>query len=87
MKTAKAEDFNHAILKGYNSLLAEIEAQKNVELEDKKPEIASLLTDEIIKRYFYQEGLYNHYVLYNPEILEAKKVLNDKQQYDKILNY
>ncbi|SDR86263.1 carboxyl-terminal processing protease [Gillisia sp. Hel1_33_143] len=87
MKTAKAEDFNQDILKGYNSLLAEIAAQKKVELEDKKPEIASLLTDEIIKRYFYQEGLYNHYVLYNPEILEAKKVLNDKQQYDKILKY
>jgi len=86
METAKIEDFNQEILNGYKTLLAEIDAQKKVELDDKKPEIASLLTDEIIKRYFYQEGLYKHYVLYNPEILEAKKVLNDKQRYDKILN-
>jgi len=48
--------------------------------------IVSLLTDEIIKRYFYKEGLYEYYTENNPEIMQAKSLLNNPSEYSKILN-
>ncbi len=85
METAQKEGFDSKIIDKYKTILADIQQEKKQELDDKKPEIASLLTDEILRRYFYQEGLYKHYVLNNPEILAAEKVLNDPLEYKKIL--
>ena len=64
---------------------AAINEVKQDELRDKKVEIKSLLEQEILKRYFYREGLYEYQVVNNPEILEALAVLNDTQRYAKIL--
>lgn len=86
MATAKKEGFSEDIIKDYQKILNEIELAKKLELDHKKPELVTLITDEIIKRYFYQEGLYKYYVKHNPEILEAKKILNNEQKYSEILN-
>lgn len=83
---AKKENLNDEIKMEYQQLLQSIEASKQNALAEKKPAIISLLTDEIIKHYFYQEGLYNYYVQHNPEIKKAKEVLNDAQRYAEILN-
>ncbi len=85
LATAKKEGFDDNIVENYKNMLDEIDAAKQQELIEKKPELVSLLTDEIIKRYFYQEGLYKYYVKHNPEILKAKEILNNKQQYSEIL--
>ncbi|MBW2961575.1 S41 family peptidase [Mesonia aestuariivivens] len=84
-KTAEEEGFNNEIKTQYERLLKEIEKAKTQDLEDKKPEIVSLLTDEIIKRYFYQEGLYDYYIQENPEIIKAKEILNNSNEYNKVL--
>ncbi|MCF4100626.1 S41 family peptidase [Gillisia sp. M10.2A] len=85
MNTAKKEAFKPEIIQHYKNILKEIEVSKTADLDTKSPEIKSLLTDEIIKRYFYQEGLYQYYLDNNPEILEARKILNNKQKYLDIL--
>jgi carboxyl-terminal processing protease len=82
---ASKEGYEQDILGHYKSISTEIEAQKKKELDEKKHEIVSILTDEIIKRYFYKEGLYEYYVDHNPEILEAKSILNNSQRYSEIL--
>ncbi|WP_282017050.1 S41 family peptidase [Salegentibacter mishustinae] len=82
---ASKEGYEQDILGHYKSISTEIEAQKKKELDEKKHEIVSILTDEIIKRYFYKEGLYEYYVENNPEILEAKSILNNGQRYSEIL--
>ncbi|WP_286761733.1 S41 family peptidase [Salegentibacter sp. UBA1130] len=82
---ASKEGYEQDILGHYKSISTEIEAQKKKELDEKKHEIVSILTDEIIKRYFYKEGLYEYYVDHNPEILEAKSILNNNQRYSEIL--
>ena len=85
LATAKDEGMEQLVLPRYKEISTAIEADKKQELEEKKPEITSLLTDEIIKRYFYKEGLYEYYVQHNPEIKEAQKVLNDATRYSTIL--
>ncbi|WP_010228185.1 S41 family peptidase [Gillisia marina] len=83
--TAEEEGFSDTILDNYKQTLAEIETAKKADLDTKKAEITTLLTDEIIKRYFYQEGLYQHYILENPEITEAQAILNNSSRYSGIL--
>ena len=85
MATARKEGFDQEIITGYKQMISEIEKSKKAEVANKKPEISSLLTDEIVKRYFYQEGLYTYYLKNNPEILEARQVLNDPRKYAEIL--
>ena len=82
---AEMEGYSENIIDEYKNITTELERQKKKELEDKKPEIISLLTDEIIKRYFYKEGLYEYYVSHNPEILKARAILSNPNEYSKLL--
>lgn len=79
------EELDEELAGEYSAMLQAIEEAKANALNDKKAEISSLLTDEIIKRYFYKEGLYQYYVQHNPEIQEAVGVLNDINRYKEIL--
>ena len=65
--------------------MSAVETAKDKAVVAKKAEIMSLLSDEILKRYFYREGLYNYQVENSPEILEAIDVLNNERRYQKIL--
>ncbi len=85
MDTAEDEELKAKIASDVSRIRSQINTFKKQELQDKKPEIVSLLTDEIIKRYFYKEGLYEYYTLSNPEILKAKSILNNPSEYSKIL--
>lgn len=73
------------IIASYNQLISSIAAAKEKALVEKKAEIMSLISNEILKRYFYREGLYEYQVINNPEILEAIKVLKDEKKYRRIL--
>ncbi|MDC8002308.1 S41 family peptidase [Aequorivita todarodis] len=85
LKISEDDDMSKDISASYNQLMAAIDNAKDKAIVDKKVEIESLLTDEILKRYFYREGLYNYQIEHNPEILEAVAVLNDEGRYRKIL--
>ncbi len=69
----------------YRSLLAEINSQKNKGLDTSKKEIVKQLQDEIVKRYFYHDGLYEYYLLHDEAILTASELLNDIPKYKSIL--
>lgn len=85
LKIAENDDFGKNISASYNQLMAAIDNAKDKAILDKKVEIESLLTDEILKRYFYREGLYKYQIEHNPEILEAIAVLGNEARYKKIL--
>jgi len=85
LKTAQDEDLDKEISTGYAQLLKLIDQAKDKAIKDKKIEIESLLVAEIMKRYFYREGLYNYQIEHNPEILEGIAVLNNEGRYKKIL--
>ncbi|OUS19117.1 peptidase S41 [Nonlabens dokdonensis] len=84
-QSATNEELDDDIKTSYDSMLEAIKKAKKKEVIDKKAELKSLLTDEIVKRYFYKEGLYNYQIKYNPEIRTAIEVLNDEGKYNRIL--
>ena len=85
MRRAEDDELIDEIESSYNELMASIDRAKEKDLISKKAEIKSLLSDEILKRYFYKQGLYDYQVEHNPEILKAVSVLNDIKKYNRIL--
>ena len=85
LRRSEDDDLKKHIEGSYKQLISSIESAKEKALVDKKAEIKSLLSDEILKRYFYRDGLYNYQVKHNPEILEAIAVLKDTNKYNRIL--
>jgi len=82
---AEDEDLNSAVDTEYKQLLSSLNAYKASAIDKNKAKLSSLLTDEIIKRYFYSEGLYDYYTSNNTEIKEAVALLNNPSKYQKIL--
>jgi carboxyl-terminal processing protease len=74
------------IKKEYATLIRNLNDAKTKALDTHEEEIKELLEDEIVKRYFYKEGLHNYHILNNKTIKEGVLVLNDTTQYQKILN-
>lgn len=85
LRRSEDDNLNKDITSSYNQLMSAIDSAKDKAISSKKSEIMSLISDEILKRYFYREGLYDYQVIYNPEIIEAVSVLNDEKRYYGIL--
>jgi carboxyl-terminal processing protease len=83
--TAKKENLDESIATEYQQLLAALQKSENNQLDKSQKEIKGLLLDEIIKRYQYQEGLYDYYIKNNVEIKKAVSVLNNPVEYNGIL--
>ncbi|MFL1894465.1 S41 family peptidase [Aquimarina sp. 2-A2] len=86
MLVAKKEKMDASVFDSYQALLKTIQTTKEQGLDTDRQEIKALLTDEIIKRYFYREGLYEYYVTHNPEVLKSIEILKDSKEYNNILN-
>jgi carboxyl-terminal processing protease len=85
LATAKKEKLDEGIAIEYQQLLTALQKTENALLDKNQKEIKGLLLDEIIKRYQYQEGLYDYYIKNNPEIKKAVSILNTSTAYNSIL--
>lgn len=85
LEAAQKEKIDKDIILQYEVLLQALKKSNESELNKNKEEIKRLLTDELILRYQYREGLYNYYLKSNTEIQKAVQILNDKAQYNRIL--
>jgi carboxyl-terminal processing protease len=77
--------YNTTIENDFKTLLLDIEKSKIVALETFQNEIQKKLEDEIIKRYFYREGLYDYYLSHDEAILAATELLGNSGRYSAIL--
>ncbi|WP_425235100.1 S41 family peptidase [Ulvibacterium sp.] len=77
--------YNTTIENDFKTLLVDIEKSKIAALETFQNEIQKKLEDEIIKRYFYREGLYDYYLSHDEAILAATELLGNKDKYRSIL--
>ena len=84
LAVAKKEKLEESILVEYQQLLSALQKSENALLDKNQKEIKNLMIDEIIKRYQYQEGLYQYYIKNNSEIKRSVSILNNAE-YKKIL--
>jgi len=85
LAAAKNEKIDETIAPEYQQLLAALEKSENTLLDKNQREIRNLIQEELIKRYQYQEGLYQYYIKNNSEIKKAVSVLNNQTEYKTIL--
>ncbi len=85
LAVAKKEKIDESISSEYQQLLVALEKSQDKLLDKNQKEIKNLITDEIIKRYQYQEGLYQYYLKNNSEIKKGVSVLNNSAEYKSIL--
>ncbi|TMM59016.1 S41 family peptidase [Maribacter algarum] len=77
--------FNAAVEQDFKTLLLDIEKSKTAALTTHQKEIQSKLEDEIVKRYFYREGLFEYYLKNDDAILAATELLGNTSKYEGIL--
>lgn len=85
LAVAKKEKLDESIQAEYQQLLAALQKSENALLDKNQKEIKNLMVDEIIKRYQYQQGLYQYYTKNNSEIKRAITILNNNTEYKSIL--
>ncbi|WP_100613655.1 S41 family peptidase [Confluentibacter citreus] len=81
---ATKEGLNDEISTDYNTLISNLKTSKNKTIDDNKDYLIGLLTEDIVKRYVYREGLYEYYKIHDPEIKKATEILSNSTAY---LNY
>jgi len=85
LEAAQKEKIDENIKVEYQNLFAALQKSEETQLNKNKAEILQLLTDELIKRYQYKEGLYDYYIVNNSEVKKATALLNNPAEYSKIL--
>ncbi len=82
---AEKEHQDAAVIKMYDALEKSYKLQNINLLKKYKAYILSELSKDLIKRYFQKDGLIEYNVKHDPVIIKAKKILNNPQEYNKIL--
>jgi carboxyl-terminal processing protease len=80
----KEEGFG-AIESNFEDLEIALQTSKLKLIEDFEPKIRSVLEEEIIKRYFYREGMYAYFLATNKEVFKAQEIINDRDAYNNLL--
>lgn len=86
MEAAKKEKFYPQLESELKNLISKIESNKASDLLRFKDEIAALLEEQIAFHYSLSQGQAEVSIARDPEIQEAKRVLNDPAIYKKILS-
>ncbi|MDD3723175.1 MAG: S41 family peptidase [Lutibacter sp.] len=87
LEIASTENLNGNLAKSYSELLTTIQIEKLRELDKNKEEIINQLSEEIIKRYYYAEGVYQQKAIFDNTILKAVSLLNNEKEYHKIIGH
>jgi|SRR5699024_2945357 len=85
-KEMSAGDLKEKITPEYKAFMQEIAKLQTQEIEENKIQIKQQLTDEILKRYFYEDGYYHYNLKHNPEVKKAVEVLKNNKEYENILS-
>ncbi|NNK83712.1 MAG: S41 family peptidase [Flavobacteriaceae bacterium] len=81
MKIASEEELLGNLSNSYSNLTNELNAIKNKAIDSNKDQILMLLENEIVKCYFYREGMYEYVLKNNDVVNKAKEILSEKQKY------
>ncbi len=85
LKNTKKDGFDDKIIESYKDFEQNLINNKIQQLNKNKAEIEERLTEEIVKRYYYREGVYQQKLFFDPTIVKATELLHDEKEYRKIL--
>jgi carboxyl-terminal processing protease len=85
LAVAKKEKLDQSILVEYQQLLTALQKSEETQLDKNQEEIKNLIVESIIKRFQYEEGLYQYYIKTNSEIKKSVSILNNPAEYKTIL--
>jgi len=85
VKKAKKEGFGDKLTADYTVFQQAIADKKIATLSQNKGDIMERLTEEIVKRYYYREGMYQQKLAFDPVIVQATELLHKEKQYKRIL--
>ena len=78
-ETAKKEELNDDIEKDFNTLISNLNTSKTNVIDENKDYLLELLTEDIVKRYVYREGLYEYFEMH--DIKKATDILSNPTTY------
>lgn len=84
-ETAETEGFYDEATEEFNALMKKVKPSKERDLEKFKTEIKEMLENEIISRYYYQNGRAEHSFKKDNYLNEAISILKNTERYHKIL--
>lgn len=85
-KTAEKEKYYEGSEKEFEALLNKIKPDKKSDLMKFRSEIKEILENEIVSRYYFQNGRVELSLKNDQVILKAVEILNDTEKYKGILN-
>ncbi|MEA3495945.1 MAG: S41 family peptidase [Bacteroidota bacterium] len=85
-KNAKKEKYFDLISNEYELIIEKLEEHKSDELNHYKNRIKALVENEIVGRYYFQEGKIINRLETDKKIAEALKLFSDLDKYNSILN-
>jgi len=83
--TAEKEGYYQDIATDYEQMLIKVTPSKERDLDKFEQEIRELLEEEIMTRYYYQEGRAKHSLQTDPVVLKGIEILQAPSQYNTIL--
>jgi carboxyl-terminal processing protease len=85
-EVVKEEKYYESSETELNALFAKLKPSLNEDMARYKDEIMELLENEIVSRYYYQNGRVEASLKNDPYMKEAKEVLKDQVRYKSILS-
>ena len=85
LKNTLAEEGIGMMQPNFEDLETAIRTSKLKLINEFEADIKSVLGGEIIKRYFYREGMYAYFLTTNNEVFKAQEIMNDLSIYKSIL--
>jgi carboxyl-terminal processing protease len=82
---AKKEKYYDIHKELFNDLEKDVAHNLDQDLKMFKNEITDLLEDEIVSRYFYENGAIAYTIKNDEQVLKARDILNNKEEYNSIL--
>lgn len=85
-KIAEFEGYLNAAKEEFEALEKKLNHDIDFDLQQNREEIEQMLSDEIIKRFFYQAGAVEQSLKYDTNLEKAIEILNDEVKYKEILS-
>jgi carboxyl-terminal processing protease len=84
-KIAEEEGYYSDVTNEYDALLKKVTPSKDRDMDKFKPEIADIVENEIVSRYYFQTGRAEHAFKSDDYVKKAIEVLQNMPEYNKIL--